>query len=238
MLRGEIEMSINIPVITIDGASGTGKGTVTHIIAKKLGWHALDSGVLYRVLALAAQNDQISLENESQLAFLAEKLDVRFVEAKIGDFLSIFLEKQDVTDVIRTEIVGNSASKVAAFPLVRTALLNRQRNFRMAPGLVADGRDMGTVIFPDALVKIFLTASPEERALRRFNQLNAKGIHVNLSALVEDLRERDKRDQERAVAPLKPAVDAIMIDTDPLSIEQVVARIMIEVEKKGITAVK
>jgi cytidylate kinase len=125
---------------------------------------------------------------------------------------------------------------VAAFSEVRTALLNRQRAFRISPGLVADGRDMGTVIFADAILKIFLTASPEERALRRYNQLNAKGIHVNLSALVEDLRERDKRDQERAVAPLKPAMDAIMIDTDPLTIEQVVARIMIEVEKKGITA--
>ncbi len=227
---------MNIPVITIDGASGTGKGTVTHIVAKKLGWHLLDSGVLYRVLALAAQQNQISLTDEAVLAPLAEALDVRFVETELGQSLSVLLEKQDVTDIIRTEAMGNAASKVAAFSRVRTALLNRQRAFRISPGLVADGRDMGTVIFADAIVKIFLTASPEERALRRYNQLNAKGIHVNLSALVEDLRERDKRDQERLVAPLKPAMDAIMIDTDPLTIEQVVARIMIEVEKKGITA--
>jgi cytidylate kinase len=227
---------MSLPVITIDGASGTGKGTVTHIIAKKLGWHILDSGVLYRVLALAAQHNQISLTDEATLAPLAENLDVRFVETEIGKPLSIFLEKQDVTNIIRTETVGNAASKVAAFPSVRTALLNRQRAFRMSPGLVADGRDMGTVIFTDAIVKIFLTASPEERASRRYNQLNAQGIHVNLSALVEELRERDKRDQERAVAPLKPAPDAIIIDTDPLTIEQVVARIMIEVTRKGITA--
>lgn len=228
-------MSINIPVITIDGASGTGKGTVTHIVAKKLGWHLLDSGVLYRVLALAAQNKQISLADEAVLAPLAESLDVRFVEVELGKSLSVFLEKQDVTNIIRTETVGNAASKVAAFPKVRTALFNRQRAFRQSPGLVADGRDMGTVIFTDAILKIFLTASPEERASRRYNQLNAQGIHVNLSALVKELYERDKRDQERAVAPLKPAPDAIIIDTDPLTIEQVVARIMIEAKQKGIT---
>jgi cytidylate kinase len=222
-----------IPIITIDGASGTGKGVVTHIIAKKLNWNLLDSGVLYRALALAAQYRNISLEDETTLATLAEQLPLEFVATETGGS-HIFLDKQNVTDLIRTEKIGNAASKVAAFPAVRTALLSRQRAFRIFPGLVADGRDMGTVIFPDAMVKIFLTASPEERAARRYNQLNEKGIHVNLSALVEELRERDKRDQERAVAPLKPAMDAVIIDTDPLSIEQVVARIMIEVEKKGI----
>lgn len=232
----ERSMNIKVPVITIDGASGTGKGVVTHIIAKKLGWNLLDSGVLYRVLALAAQNKGVSLEDEAALASLADALDVQFIAAEIGESLLIFLEKQEVTDSIRTEEIGNAASKAAAFAAVRIVLLGRQRAFRTLPGLVADGRDMGTVIFTDAIIKIFLTASPEERAQRRYNQLNAKGIHVNLAALVDNLRERDKRDQERAVAPLKPATDAIMIDTDPLTISQVVARIMVEVEKKGITA--
>ncbi len=231
-------MNPKVPVITIDGASGTGKGVVTHIIAKKLGWNLLDSGVLYRVLALAAQNQGVSLEDEAALTSLADALDVQFIATDIGESLLIFLEKQDVTDTIRTEKIGNAASKAGAFPAVRTALLSRQRAFRTPPGLVADGRDMGTVIFTDAILKIFLTASPEERASRRYNQLNAKGIHVNLSALVEDLRERDKRDRERAVAPLKPAMDAIVIDTDLLTIDQVVAHIMIEVEKKGITVIK
>ncbi len=224
-------MNPKVPVITIDGASGTGKGTVTHLIAKKLGWNLLDSGVLYRVLALAAQNKGVSLEDETALTALANALDVRFIAAEIGESLLVFLEKQEVTDIIRAEKVGNAASKVAVFPAVRTALLDRQRAFRTLPGLVADGRDMGTVIFPDAIVKIFLTASPEERARRRYNQLNAKGIHVNLGALVGELRERDRRDQERTVAPLKPAVDAIIIDTDPLTIEQVVAQVMLEIKK-------
>ena len=224
---------MNVPVITIDGASGTGKGVVTHIIAKKLGWNLLDSGVLYRVLALSAQQHGIFLEDEAGLVRLAEQLDVQFITTETGDPPLILLENQEVTDTIRTEKIGNAASKAGALPAVRTALLGRQRAFRTPPGLVTDGRDMGTVIFPDAIVKIFLTASPEERASRRYNQLNAKGIHVNLGALVDELRERDKRDQERSVAPLKPAVDAILIDTDSLTIEQVVARIMIEVEKKS-----
>lgn len=225
-------MNPKVPVITIDGASGTGKGVVTHIIAKNLGWNLLDSGVLYRVLALAAQQKGIPIEDEAGLAQLAEQLDVQFITAETGEPPLILLENQEVTDTIRTEKIGNAASRAGALPAVRTALLSRQRAFRTSPGLVTDGRDMGTVIFPDAIVKIFLTASPEERASRRYNQLNAKGIHVNLSALMGELRERDKRDQERSVAPLKPAADAILIDTDPLTIEQVVARIMIEIEKK------
>ncbi len=221
-----------VPVITLDGASGTGKGVVTHIVAKKLGWNLLDSGVLYRVLALSALNQGIFIEDEAALAALAKRLDVQFVATETGAPPHILLDKQEVTDTIRTEQIGNAASKAGALPAVRAALLDRQRAFRTSPGLVTDGRDMGTVIFPDAIVKIFLTASPEERALRRYNQLNAKGIHVNLGALVDELRERDQRDQERSVAPLKPAVDAILIDTDPLTIEQVVARVMTEVEKK------
>lgn len=219
------------PVITIDGASGTGKGVVTHLVAKQLGWMFLDSGALYRVLALAAQKHGISLDNETALQVLAENLDVQFMPTELGVPPQIFLEGQDVTEIIRTEKMGNAASKVGALPAVRTALLSRQRSFREPPGLVADGRDMGTVVFPDAELKIFLVASPEERAERRFKQLMEKGINVNLSDLVEELRERDKRDQERAVAPLKPAVDAIIVETDHLSIEQVVERVMSEARK-------
>jgi len=218
----------NIPVITIDGASGTGKGVVMQWVAKELGWNLLDSGALYRVLALAAQKHTISLDDETALEQQAKQLDVQFIESDIGDPPQILLENQDVTESIRTEKVGNAASKVGALPAVRAALLDRQRAFRREPGLVTDGRDMGTVVFPDANLKIFLTASPEERAFRRYKQLKAKGIHVNLGGLVEELSERDKRDRERAIAPLKPAEDAICIDTDALTIEQVVARIMQE----------
>jgi cytidylate kinase len=227
-------MTHKVPVITIDGASGTGKGVVTHRLAKDLGWNLLDSGVLYRVLAFAAQKHAISLEDETALIHLAEKLDVTFVAPDTGEPPQILLEKQEVTDLIRTEKIGNAASKVGVLPGVRTALLARQRAFCQPPGLVTDGRDMGTVVFPEAEVKVFLTASPEVRAARRYNQLNAKGIHVNLGTLVDELRERDKRDQERAVAPLKPAKEAVIIDTDHLTIEQVVECIMKEVEKRGI----
>lgn len=220
------------PVITVDGASGTGKGVVSQMIARQLGWHLLDSGALYRVLAFAAQHHSVSLEDAEALQALAEQLDVRFVESEAGLLPRILFEKQDVTDVIRTEKVGNAASKVGVFPLVRTALLERQRAFRQLPGLVTDGRDMGTVIFPDAAVKFFLTASPEERARRRFNQLKEKGIDVNLSGLIDELRERDKRDRERAVAPLRPAADAVCIDTDNLSIEQVVTKMLLEIGKQ------
>jgi cytidylate kinase len=220
-----------IPVITIDGASGTGKGVVCHLIAKQLGWNLLDSGALYRVLALAAQKHSISFEDEASLRVLAEHLDVQFVTAEMSAPPQILLEGQDVTDLIRTEKVGNSASKVGTLPAVRTALLSRQRAFREEPGLVTDGRDMGTVVFPDAQTKIFLTASPEERARRRYNQLKEKSITVNLDDLIGELRERDKRDQERPVAPLRPADDAVCIDTDRLTIEEVVERVMLEVRK-------
>lgn len=219
------------PVITIDGASGTGKGAVGQILAKKLGWKLLDSGVLYRVLALAAQKHGVSLENEEALQVLAEHLDVQFIAVETSDPPRILLEGQDVTETIRTEKMGNAASKVGALPKVRIALLSRQRAFREPPGLVTDGRDMGTVVFPDAEIKIFLTASPEERAQRRYKQLMEKGINVNLGDLVDELRERDIRDKERAVAPLKPADDAVIIDTDQLSIEQVVQQILVKVAK-------
>ncbi|MEO8401108.1 MAG: (d)CMP kinase [Gammaproteobacteria bacterium] len=224
-------MTRKYPVITIDGASGTGKGVVTHLIAKKLGWRLLDSGALYRVLALAAQTHGIAIDNEPALEVLAENLDVHFVAADASLPPLIMLEGQDVTDIIRTEKIGNAASKVGTLAAVRTALLSRQRVFRDAPGLATDGRDMGTIVFPDADVKIFLTASAEVRARRRHNQLKEKGIDVNLSDLIEELRERDKRDRERTVAPLRPADDAVIIDTDQLSILQVVERVLSEVRK-------
>jgi cytidylate kinase len=219
------------PVITVDGASGTGKGTISQLVAKRLGWKLLDSGALYRVLALAAQKHSVALHNEKALEVLAEHLDVQFI-AQENDFPWVILEGEEVTNTIRTEKMGNAASIVAALPAVRAALLSRQRAFRESPGLVADGRDMGTVVFPDAELKIFLFASPEERALRRYNQLKARGVNVNLSDLIKELQERDKRDQERVIAPLKPANDAICIDTNRLSIEDVVEQIISEIKQK------
>lgn len=221
----------NEPVITIDGASGTGKGTVSQLLAKRLGWKLLDSGALYRVLALAAIRHHVAFDNERALDVLAEHLDVQFI-AQENALPNIILEGEEVTEAIREEKIGNAASIVAALPAVRAALLSRQRAFREPPGLVADGRDMGTVIFPDAEFKFFLTASPAERAQRRYAQLMAKGINVTLSDLLEELAIRDRRDQERAVAPLKPAIDAICIDTDHLNAEQVLERIMVEINKK------
>src|SRR3989338_1087709 len=182
------------PVITIDGASGTGKGAVSQVLAKRLGWRFLDSGALYRVLALAAQKHSVALDNEKALEVLAEHLDVQFI-AQETSLAQIILEGEDVTHTIRTEKTGNAASIVAALPAVRAALLSRQRAFRDAPGLVADGRDMGTVVFPAAELKIFLQATPEERAMRRYNQLKERGISVTLCDLIGELRERDRRDQ-------------------------------------------
>lgn len=224
------------PVITVDGASGTGKGTVSQLLAKRLGWKFLDSGALYRVLALAAQKHGFVLENdkpldEAGLEVLAEHLDVQFI-AQESNPPFIILEGENVTEIIRNEKIGNAASIVAALPAVRASLLSRQRAFRDAPGLVADGRDMGTVVFPDADLKIFLVASAEERARRRYNQLKEQGISVTLSDLIKELSQRDKRDQERTVAPLKPAQDAIRIDTNFLTIEQVVERIISEIHGK------
>ncbi len=214
------------PVITIDGASGTGKGEVTRRMAAKLGWHMLDSGVLYRALGLAATQHQIALDDGSALAALAGKLDLYFEEAPDHHPIRILLENIDVTDVIRLETTGNMASKVGAISAVRTALLERQRAFRQWPGLVTDGRDMGTVIFPDANCKIFLTASAAERARRRYLQLKQQGVSGNLGDLAREIAERDSRDQSRAIAPLQPAVDAICIDTDTLTIEEVVAHVL------------
>lgn len=206
-----------IPVVTIDGPSGSGKGTVSQILARELGFHFLDSGALYRILALAALRRDLSLDDEAALAELALRLDVAFPGGS-----RILLEGAEVGDDIRTETAGNAASKVAALPAVREALLARQRAFRQAPGLVADGRDMGTVVFADAPAKIFLTASAEERAERRYNQLKEKGLEANMAALIKEISERDERDAKRPVAPLKPAPDAMLMDSTGVSIEAVV----------------
>ena len=223
------------PVITIDGPSGSGKGTVAGILAKRLGWNLLDSGALYRLLAFAAGNHGVALDNEALLEKLAAHLDVQFIGATDGKPARIILEGDDVTHAIRSEAVAAGASKVAALPAVRDALLQRQRAFQELPGLVADGRDMGTVVFPDAPLKVFLTASAEERARRRYLQLKAKGDDVSLSGLLDEIRARDERDTQRAIAPLKPAADAIQLDSTELSIEQVLERIMSEIALRDIT---
>lgn len=223
------------PVIAIDGPSGSGKGTVCSRLARQLGWHLLDSGALYRLLALAAGRHGIALDNEAALQALAANLDVRFVAGAQGMHgQCILLEGEEVGDELRTEQAGAGASQVAALPAVRTALLQRQRDFRAAPGLIADGRDMGTVVFPDAPLKVFLTASAEERARRRYLQLKDKVTDVSLASLLEEIRARDERDMQRPVAPLKPASDAILLDSTELSIEQVLERILAEVAARDL----
>jgi cytidylate kinase len=222
------------PVITIDGPSGSGKGTIAGLLARKLGWNLLDSGALYRLLAFAAGNRRIDLTNEEAMKLLAAHLDVQFIAAGDGHGQQIILEGEEVTDLIRNEQVGAGASQVASLPAVREALLQRQQAFQEMPGLVADGRDMGTVVFPDAPLKIFLTASAEERARRRYLQLKAKGDDVNLASLLDEIQARDERDTQRAVAPLKPAADAIMLDSTELSIEQVLERILHEAANRDL----
>ena len=216
----------SVPVIAIDGPSGAGKGTVSQLVARRLGWHFLDSGALYRLVAQAAKNHAITLDNVEALETLAAHLDVQFRVTDDGSPVQVILEGEDVTASIRSEEIGNEASRVAALPGVRAALLERQRAFRTPPGLVADGRDMGTVVFPDAEVKIFLTASAEERAQRRYKQLKEKNSNVIFNDLLKEITERDKRDTERSVAPLRPAADAVTIDTTVLAIEQVVEQVM------------
>ncbi len=217
----------SIPVITVDGPSGSGKGTIAQRLATELGWHFLDSGALYRILALAAQRRGIPLDAEDDLAGLALRLPVSFSP----DGSKISLDNIDIKDEIRTEEAGNAASKVAALPAVRGALLARQRAFCTAPGRVADGRDMGTVVFPQAPLKLFLTASAEERARRRYNQLIEKGLDANLSTLVADIAERDERDANRAVAPLRPADDAIVIDTSTIDIDATMKQVRMLVDR-------
>ncbi len=213
-----------IPVVTVDGPSGAGKGTLSSLLADKLGWHFLDSGAIYRVLVVATLHHDLPVEDEASIVPLATGLDVSFETN--GDTTRIILEGEDVTDDIRTEQVGAVASKVAALPRVREALLRRQRAFQQEPGLVADGRDMGTVVFPSASVKLFLTASAEARAQRRFEQLKAKGMDVNIARLLIDIKARDDRDMHRSVAPLVPAEDAVVIDSTDLDIEQVFEKAM------------
>jgi cytidylate kinase len=220
---------IQAPVITIDGPSGSGKGTVAGLLAKQLGWNLLDSGALYRLLAFAAGNHGVDLTNEESLKLLAAHLDVQFIASGNGQGQRIILEGEEVTDLIRNEQIGAGASQVASLPAVRDALLQRQQAFQEMPGLIADGRDMGTVVFPDAPLKIFLTASAEERARRRYLQLKAKGDDVNLASLLDEIQARDERDAQRAVAPLKSAADAIVLDSTELSIEKVLERILSEV---------
>jgi cytidylate kinase len=215
-----------MPVITVDGPSGSGKGTVCRLLAEKLGWDVLDSGAIYRVLSLAALHHQIALDNEEALVPLAANLDVQFLIDSDTNAGKIILEGEDVTITIRNEEVGAAASKVAALPRVREALLRRQRAFRTENGLIADGRDMGTVVFPDAPLKIFLTASAEERARRRFVELNERGLDVTLSGLLQDIQARDDRDMNRAVAPLVPAEDAIELDTSELNAQQVFDKVI------------
>ncbi len=221
-------MSESIPVICLDGPSGVGKGTACLAIAKKLGWHILDSGSLYRITALQVArhfpDNEVSSLKESQLTDIIDNLNISYVEKNAQ--LMILLDDEDISELIRAEEIGEKASKIAVIPAVRKALLNRQRDFLQAPGLVADGRDMGTVVFPDSPLKFYLTASPEERAKRRYKQLKDKGIDVNLPSLVEDLRQRDDRDMNRDTAPLKPAPDATIIDTSSLNAKQVTDEVM------------
>ena len=222
------------PVIAIDGPSGAGKGTVSQLVAEKLGWHLLDSGALYRLLALAVSHHGMSVDEVDTLKELAEHLDIQFQQGDDEGKVEIVLEGEVVTQAIRTEDVGNNASKLAAIPEVREGLLLRQRAFAQTPGLVADGRDMGTVVFPNAPIKIFLTASAEERAQRRLQQLQQKGETVNLSELVQSIKERDERDANRAIAPLVPAAGALVIDSTDLTIEQVVEMVFAEAVKAGL----
>ena len=214
-----------IPVITIDGPSGSGKGTIAHRVATALGWHGLDSGALYRLLGLAVSQAGISGEDLPALAALAASLPVSFGSDENGQE-QIWLEGKEVGRDIRTEECGRLASQVAAIPEVRTALLGLQRDFRRPPGLVADGRDMGTTVFVDAPLKIFLTASPEQRAKRRYKQLKDKGIGVSLPALSQDIAQRDLRDSQRAVAPLRPAADARILDSSDMTVGEVMATVL------------
>ncbi|MEZ8885523.1 (d)CMP kinase [Vibrio sp. 10N.222.54.F6] len=218
------------PVITVDGPSGAGKGTLCMLLADKLGFHLLDSGAIYRVLALAAIHHGVDTESEDALVPLATHLDVQFVAE--GDLVKVILEGEDVSGELRKEETGMAASKVAALPRVREALLRRQRAFSAAPGLVADGRDMGTVVFPEAEAKIFLDASAEERASRRLKQLQQKGLDVKFDDLLSEIQERDDRDRNRPVAPLRPAEDALVLDSTSMNIEQVVEKALHYIESK------
>ncbi|MGL5430492.1 MAG: (d)CMP kinase [Vibrio sp.] len=223
-------MSSHTPIVTVDGPSGAGKGTLCMLLAKQLGFQLLDSGAIYRVLALAAIHHGVDLESEPALVPLATHLDVQFIAE--GDLVKVILEGEDVSRELRKEETGMAASKVAALPRVREALLRRQRAFASGIGLVADGRDMGTVVFPTAEAKIFLDASAEERARRRFKQLQLKGLDVKFDALLSEIQQRDDRDRNRTVAPLRPAEDALVLDSTALTIDQVVEQALQYIESK------
>ena len=222
-----------VPVIAIDGPGGSGKGTIALHLARQLGWHLLDSGALYRLVAVAALDRGVGSDDEDGLARVAGELDARFEAGRDG--VEVVLDGVSVTDRLRAHETSEMASRVASVPAVRSALVARQRGFRQPPGLIADGRDMGTVIFPDAELKIFLTASAEARALRRYKQLKEKGESVNLSRLSGDIAKRDERDRTRAVAPLKPADDAHVIDSTEMSIEEVLSAIQVLIEETSIS---
>ena len=224
-----------VPVLTIDGPSGSGKGTISRRVAQRLGWELLDSGALYRLVAVGAMRAGIEGDDVAGHAALAQRMTVRFGSRPDGAE-RILLDGDDVTSEVRSEGAGGGASRVAAWEPVRSALLQRQRDFARPPGLVADGRDMGTVVFPSAQLKIFLTASAEERALRRYNQLKDKGSGVSLPALSREIAERDERDTRRALAPLKAANDAIVVDSTSLDIDQVVERVMELAQARGFGA--
>lgn len=223
-------MSLQTTVITVDGPSGAGKGTLCMLLAKKLGFQLLDSGAIYRVLALAAIHHGVDPDSEEALVPLATHLDVEFIAE--GDLVKVILEGEDVSKALRKEETGMAASKIAALPRVREALLRRQRAFEQGKGLVADGRDMGTVVFPEAAVKIFLDASAEERARRRYKQLQLKGLDVKFDALLSEIQERDDRDRNRSVAPLRPAEGSLLLDSTALSIDEVVAQALQYIESK------
>jgi CMP/dCMP kinase len=225
-------MAVGVPVVTIDGPSGAGKGTISRAVAVRLGWHLLDSGALYRLAGLAAARAGVDMTDEDAVARAAGAMDVRFGAADGRE--QVLLAGEDVTAQLRAESCGEAASKVAAMPAVRRALLDRQRAFAAPPGLVADGRDMGTGVFPDALLKVFLTASAEERAMRRYKQLKGKGISVSLRDLSWDISQRDERDANRAVAPLLPAKDARVLDSTHLTPEEVTDRILKWLREAGV----
>ena len=216
-----------VPVITIDGPSASGKGTVASLVAKRLGFHYLDSGALYRLVALAANRAQMPLSNESALAQLAASLEVRFADGEI------WLADERVENALRNEACGDGASKVAVFPAVRRALLDLQHAFCKLPGLVADGRDMGSIVFPNATTKIYLTASPEARAERRVKQLMEKGLYANIDTILQDIKQRDARDCARSVAPLRKFADASLLDTTALSIDEAVDQVLKRYQSAG-----
>lgn len=220
-------------VLTIDGPSGAGKGSLAQLISKKLGWHLLDSGALYRLTALSAQKQGVSLSDESLLAEIASSLEVEFKPSAFGEPVQVFLFGKDVTRELRLETTGNNASKIAPLGAVRAALLQRQKDFLKPPGLVADGRDMGTVVFPDAKYKIYLSASAQARAERRYKQLKDKGEDVKIAPLLKEIEDRDQRDIGRENAPLKPAVDALLIDSTDFSIEEVLNKVIEFMESKS-----